>query len=101
VSVLLLLVGCYRVETYQEDLDAAVCTWKATCYAEDEASCLAAAVSARQDADPDCEYNPDEARECVNGFEKLGCPGGEDTAGQTWDEDFGFPSACDKVWECP
>lgn len=105
MSVLLLLVGCYTVDSYRDDLDAAVCAWKATCYDQDEAACLTAAEAARRDADPTCEYQSAKARECVDGMKKLECPnfdtGGSFDTGDEEEEAFGFPSACDQVWECP
>jgi hypothetical protein len=94
VTVLLLLVGCYPEATFREDQDAAVCAWKAACYAESEPDCLAAAEAARTDVDPSCAYHANQARDCVDGLEALGCRGDADTGS------FGFPSACDRVWDC-
>ncbi|MFN7145501.1 MAG: hypothetical protein ACK4YP_17130 [Myxococcota bacterium] len=96
--MILLLLACYTEAAFRDDADDAVCTWKSTCFDEDYPTCLAQAEAARAEVDPACTYDASEARACTAGLRDLVCP--TDDAG-AFDEDFGFPAACDAVWDCP
>lgn len=85
------LIGClYAPEAFQSDADAAVCAWKADCHEADEAECIAEAEASW--VEPDCLYDDEAARDCVEQLELLQCP--------TDDEPLVMPSACDAVWAC-
>ncbi len=98
--MLLLLGACYPEPTFRDDLDSEICWWKAACYQDDAALCLAAAQAAQSEVDASCAYDAGHAHDCVTGVRQMECPGGLDTGGEESAE-FGFPSACDRVWECP
>lgn len=96
--MILLLLACYTEAVFRDDADRAVCEWKAMCFDADLERCVADAEAARAEVDPACAYDEREARACTAGLRDLLCP--TDDSG-VFDEDFGFPAACDAVWDCP
>ena len=94
-----LLAGCvYEEEHFRTEADQAICAWSVDCfnYVNNEEVCEAEAEASWEPMSSDCEFMPEEARECVRGLEALPCPDSD------WAEEngFGFPSVCDQVWSC-
>jgi len=92
----LLLLACLAEEDFRVEADAAVCDWKADCYGEVYQDCVDDAAGSADPVDDDCAYVPRQAQQCLTGLEELACP----EALEDPEEDFGFPSACDEVWDC-
>ena len=81
---------------FRVQADEAVCAWKEDCYGEPYGRCVEDAAGTWAPVDDSCPYQPDVARECLAGLEQLACP--QELSDE--DGDFGFPSACDQVWDC-
>ena len=88
------LAGCYQEDEFRDDLDDAVCTWKAECYQEEYASCINDALNARAETPAGCKFQPGVARDCVDALDDLACV---DTAPE---DELGFPEVCGEVWSC-
>ncbi len=94
--IALVLVACMSEAEFRVEADAAVCDWKSDCYGESYEVCIDEASDSWEPVDESCVYDAQEARRCVVGLEELGCPDALDDM----DEEFGFPTACDAVWDC-
>jgi hypothetical protein len=85
-----------RLDQYSAPRMVAYDYWKADCYDTDYDPCISDAENNWEPVDESCSYDSDNAKECLAGLEQLECPADLETE----DESFGFPSACDAVWDC-
>lgn len=97
IAALSTVVACgYSEDSYLEDYDEVRCEWTVACYPSlyaDVDECLQDFLGADQQVSEECEYDPQEARECVRGWENLDCPEGEEFPAT--------PAACSDVYDCP
>lgn len=94
--ILLFLAACLPEDQFREQSDDATCEWKSLCFEEDYDTCVADAVAAHGAEDETCTYDPDAAQLCVKGLRALECPADAEDP-----DEWGFPEACDEVWDCP
>lgn len=86
-----LLSGCMGEDRFQARYDEEVCAWRADCFGDSFETCLDAAA---EDWDGSgCDFDRQEARQCLKDLKRMDCPGGSG--------DAGLPPACAQVWTCP
>ncbi len=95
---LALLGGCYGPETFQDDVDDAVCEWSLTCFGApattlgDYGYCDDGRAQETPDFTGSCSFDDPAARACVRGIRNMPC--------QSEGQPPPMPEACDAVWSC-